>query len=59
MSQVEKPLQQGGAAHLNIVKYYEAALLTACLDWWNFTGSSISLAFEQESYHICLADWLF
>lgn len=53
MSLVQKPLQEG------ITKYYEVALLTACLDWWNWAGSDISLAFEQQNCKVQLADWLF
>lgn len=47
MSLVERTLQEGGITHSNKVKYYEAAQLTACLEWWNAIGSNISLAFEQ------------
>lgn len=45
---VEKRLQDGGVAVPNIKKYYSAALLTACVDWWNLADNEVNSLLEQN-----------
>lgn len=55
----EKRIQDGDIAIPNIKRYYEAALLMACVEWRRMSDDDVSLLFEQEGCDMKLPVWLF
>lgn len=55
---MEKRIEESGLAIPNIIRYYHASLLTACLDWWRLPSNGINLLMEQNVLGLSLVDWL-
>lgn len=55
---MERKLEDGGLAVPNIEKYYYAAMLTACLNYWHFSAGNINVQLEQGRCKLALVDWL-
>lgn len=53
---LEKGLEDGGLAVPNIMKYYHAATLAACLTWWYSPADGMNMQLEQERLKLPLAD---
>lgn len=54
----EKKIQDGGIAIPNINRYYEAALLVACVEWWRMLDNDVLLLLEQKGCVMKLSTWL-